>query len=694
MNSFRLITTYSPWLILACLAVGLLYAWLLYSKRSPWPKSINYALAGLRFVVVSFLCFLLLGPLVRYVSNTTVQPTIVFAVDNSQSVSLFTDSVQLQQTKQGLQSILNRLQQEGYKTEVRTLTADQREQSLEEISYISETSNLSKLLSEVQEEYAEQNLAGVVLLSDGIVNQGISPTYANYHYTLYPVAMGDTIPKKDVLIASLRYNKVNYSGNRFPLEVELQQEGFGSSPATVLLKENGKTIERKTVTLKPGQPVQQVPFQVLAGGLGKRHYEVEVQPLQGEFTTLNNTKHAYIDVVKGKIKVLIAAAAPHPDIKAVRTAIESNENYETELFIPGLTQLKQQDYDVAVMHQLPGRVAGGEAALNLVRQKNLPALYILGPQSDLSDYNRLNVGMNISGSGQADEVTAVTNANFTNFQLPEGAGERLQQYPPARVPYGDIRLSPNTEVILYQQVGRVRTTKPLLAVQTAGEKRNATLLGSGTWQWRIVEAANNEQAEVYDKLITNLIQLLSAPRNKKRLNVYPNQEEYTSSDEIRFNAEAYNEALEPIYGQNITLKVTGEEEEETKSFNFTNGENQSGVNIGSLPGGRYTYTATASINGQQQQDKGEFIVEELQLEALNAVADHNLLYQLASNSNSRLYYPGQLQQLEQDILRADHKDMIYSSEALNDLVDMKWLFFLLLGLVCAEWFIRKFNGSY
>jgi predicted Zn-dependent protease len=680
-------------LILACLAVGLLYAWLLYSKRTPWPKSINYMLAALRFVVVSFLCFLLLGPLVRYVANTTVKPTVVFALDNSQSVSLFSDSVQLQEATQGLQRILSRLQEEGFNTQVKTLASEQPPQNMVEVRYSAETSNLSQLLSGVQEEYADQNLAGVVLLSDGIVNQGISPTYANYNFTLYPVAVGDTVPKKDVLVASLRYNKVNYSGNRFPLEVELQQEGFGGTSATITLSENGKTIDRKTVTMKPNQPIQQVPFQIMANGLGKRHYEVQVQPLQGEFTTLNNTKHAYIDVVKGKIKVLIAAAAPHPDIKALRAAIETNENYETELFVPGLNTLKQQDYDVAVLHQLPARVPGGEAVLNLVRQKNLPTLYILGPQSDLNNYNRLNAGVSINTSGQTDEVTAVVSTSFSTFQLPEAATERLLQYPPAHVPFGDVQLAPNTETVLYQQVGRVRTTKPLLTVQTTGDKRNATLLASGTWQWRLTEAANNEQPEVYNKLITNLIQLLSAPRNKKRLNVYPVQEEYTSSDEVRFNAEAYNEALEPIYGQNITLRVTGEDGE-AKSFNFANGENQAGVNVGTLPGGRYTYIASASINGQQHQDKGEFVMEELQLEALNAVADHNLLYQLASNTNSRLYYPAQMQQLEQDILNANHKDMIYSSEELNDLVDLKWLFFLILGLVCVEWFIRKYNGSY
>ncbi|WP_162427283.1 VWA domain-containing protein [Pontibacter pudoricolor] len=693
MNSFRLITTYSPWLIVACLAVGVLYAWLLYSKRAPWPKSINYSLAAVRFLVVSFLCFLLLGPMVRYISNTTIKPTIVFAMDNSQSVKLFSDSVQLQQAEAKLQTIVTRLQNAGYETEIRTLSDTTKPATLEQLQFSSPVTNLSQLLQNIRNDYSSQNLAGVVLLSDGIVNQGVSPTYANYNYSIYPVAVGDTVPKKDIVLASLRYNKVTYSGNRFPLEAELEHRGFDGRIVAVTLKENGKPIDRKTIVLKQGQAVQQVPFQVMAGGLGKRHYEVEVMPQQGEFTAINNTKHAYIDVVKGKIKILIAAAAPHPDINALRAAIETNENYETELFIPGLTQLKQLDYDVAILHQLPGRTAGGDAALRLVRQKNIPSLYILGPQSDIQDFNKLNAGVRVSTTGQADEVTTAINPNFSTFKVADEASERLQQYPPASVPFGDYQLAPNTETVLYQQVGRVKTTKPLLTVQTTGNTRNATLLASGTWQWRIAEAANNQNPVVYDKLITNLVQLLSAPRNKKRLNVYPAQNDYTSNDEINFEAEAYNEALEPIYGQNITLKIT-DEAGQTKSFTFANGENPAGVNIGTLPGGRYTYSATARINGSLQQDKGEFMVEELQLEALHAVADHNLLYQLASNTGSNLYFPGTLDQMEQDILKANHKPVIDSTEDIRDIVDMKWLFFVVLVLITVEWFVRKYNGSY
>ena len=72
-----------------------------------------------------------------------------------------------------------------------------------------------------------------------------------------------------------------------------------------------------------------------------QHYIIDVKPKADEFTTENNYRHAYIDVVEGKEKILIVAQAPHPDIKAIRYALEKNENYELSLFIPGLHEIKE-----------------------------------------------------------------------------------------------------------------------------------------------------------------------------------------------------------------------------------------------------------------------------------------------------------------------------------------------------------------
>ncbi|KAA5548599.1 vWA domain-containing protein [Adhaeribacter rhizoryzae] len=694
MSQFKLLTAYSPWLVLVCLVVGALYSWALYARKAPWSAKLNYLLAFLRFAVVSFLCFLLLGPYLKAITNTAEKPTIVVALDNSQSVGLYTNKNTLTKTSQDLEKLAASLADEDFRVEFQTLDLNKNKAKPSEVKFDNPTTNLDELLGHVQAVYESRNLAGVVLLSDGIINKGKSPTYSDFNFTVYPVAVGDTVAKKDITVSSVLYNKIAYSGNKFPVVAEIQHEGFKGNAATVLLKENGKILDRKNITLRQdGQPTR-AEFTLTATAPGKKHYEIEALPQKGEFSTLNNTKHAYLDIIKGKLTVLIAAAAPHPDIRAIRAAIQTNDNFETVLYIPGIMPFKPEKYDVAVLHQLPSRLSANNEALAYVRQKNIPSLYIVGSQTDLAAYNQLGTGLTINRRGvQTDEVTPVLNASFRKFQIDQTTSTAFEKYPPADVPFADFNISPGTEVILLQQVGRVKTTKPLLAASVKNQKHTATLLAEGIWQWRITEGAATENPAIFDKLMVSTVQLLTAQQNKKRLNVYPVQDEYYVTDDIRFEAEVYNAIYERIYGQEINLRIT-DEKNKSRTFSFNNGEGFSGLNIGNLPGGVYSYVASTTIEGKTEQDRGQFVVQELQLEALNALADHNLLFQLAQKTNSRLYYPNQLEQLQADILKADYKNIIYPNEKLEDLVNLKWLFFVLLLLVSVEWTLRKYHGSY
>ena len=693
MDQFKLSLSYSPWLILACLAVGAGYAWLLYSKKAAWPKKVNYALAVLRFLVVSFLAFLLLSPFVRAITNTTQKPTLILAIDNSESIKLFTQPNLLSSLLNRLDNLKEALAEHDLLVAVRTFNGQAKpDQDLKNLSFNHPTTNLDQLLSGVQEEYENRNLAGVVLLTDGIVNQGKSPAFSNYNFRLFPVAVGDTVPKKDLSIPALSYNKVAYSGNRFPIIAEIKNQGFTDQSATVVLRENNKVLERKAVRLTE-RPTS-VEFAVTAAQPGKKHYEVILEAKPGEFTKVNNLKHAYLDVVKGKLKILLAAATPHPDIKAIKSAIETNENFETELYIPGVFPLKATiKYDLVILHQLPSRLATGNEVLTLIRQNKLPAFYIVGAQSDIGRYNQLNAGVNINlKSSQIDEVIPVFNANFTKFKIDASADERLAKYPPAEAPFADIKLAPNAEVILSQQIGKLKTTRPLLVAQLTGESRSVTLLADGSWQWRLTEAANYEKPEVFDKIMVSTAQLLTSATDKKRLNVYPVQDEYLVYDDIRFEAETYNAIYEKIYGQKITLQLT-DQQNKIRNFSFVNGEGFSGLNIGNLPGGIYRYEASAVLEGRTYRDRGEFVVQDIQLEAVASQADINLLHQAAQKADSRVYYPNQIDQLEKDILNADFKNIIYSSENIQELINLKWLFFVILALITLEWVTRKYNGT-
>ena len=87
MEKSFLIFENSPWLILVCLAVGAGLTYLLYRKPGPWNKTTHYLLMGFRFILISFLCFLLIGPIVKQFNNRVESPYYVIAVDNSTSLS-------------------------------------------------------------------------------------------------------------------------------------------------------------------------------------------------------------------------------------------------------------------------------------------------------------------------------------------------------------------------------------------------------------------------------------------------------------------------------------------------------------------------------------------------------------------------------------------------------------------------------
>ncbi len=693
---FRLLTTqYSAWFIPLCLLVGASYAALQYSAKAPWSKQLNYALAALRFAVISFLSYLLLAPFVKTTTTHTEAPTVVLAVDNSQSVELFTAKPVLAQTTAGLGRLAATLRGRGFTVETRTLTPKPgRPARPDSLRFGASTTDLDQLLTSTRDAYEGRNLAGVVLVSDGLVNQGRRPTYSEFPFPIYGVAVGDTIPKRDLRLTALTYNRLAFSGNKFPIEAEIGFEGFAGSVATVELREGSKVLAIQRVALPAGRQRVKTTFQLTAPAPGKRRYAVRVVPQPGEFTTLNNVRTAFVEVVKGKLRVLLAGAAPHPDLKALRAAILGNDNFELTLALPGVAPLRADaDFDVAILHQLPALGGLGNELLAQVKARRVPALYVIGAQSDLAAYNQLGAGLSIQARGaQTDEVTPRPNPGFARFATDEESARRFAQYPPAPVPFGDLRLGAGAEAALWQQIGRVPTQKPLLVFGGPAERRQATLLTDGSWQWRLQEAvAHDDQPEAYDRLIIRTLQLLTQNAHKKRLDVYPTQDSFGTADDVTLGAETYNAIFERLYGQKIDLTLT-DEKKQARRFSFTTAEDGAPLHLGPLPAGLYRYQARAMLGGQPQQDAGEILVQTQPLEALESRADHNMLAQLARRSGARLYFPAQLDQLAQDIFKANYKPVITTEDDLKDLINLKWLFFLVLAFLTVEWAVRKYSG--
>ena len=89
--NWEVFISYPWWFVLLCLLAGAVYACILYfrSKDSAlfqdYPAA-KYVLPTARFILASLLCFLLLGPVLKYIDFVTQKPIVALLVDDSKSM--------------------------------------------------------------------------------------------------------------------------------------------------------------------------------------------------------------------------------------------------------------------------------------------------------------------------------------------------------------------------------------------------------------------------------------------------------------------------------------------------------------------------------------------------------------------------------------------------------------------------------
>ncbi len=108
------------------------------------------------------------------------------------------------------------------------------------------------------------------------------------------------------------------------------------------------------------------------------------------------------------------------------------------------------------------------------------------------------------------------------------------------------------------------------------------------------------------------------------------------------------------------------------------------MDSGLFPPGNYTYDARVKVGTEVYYKSGEFTVEPLNVEQINSVADHNLLYNLAVMHDGEMLTPEQLEDIPAILKeRGDIKSVIYSQKRFNELNNLFWVLgvvILLLGV--------------
>lgn len=692
MQSGLLFTT-SPWLTLLCVITGALYAWALYAPRPSWSRLVNRSLAALRGLLVAVICFLLLAPRIRHVETSVDKARVVIAVDNSMSMATAANSSVLKQVA-GLEQALA---DAGYAVAGKTLSGGN---SLDSLRFEEGTTDLSGFLNSIRSDFEGQHLTDVVLLSDGIYNQGASPAFGIYPFRIHSLAVGDTVPARDIRITRVRANQVAFLGNQFPIQADITAHGMAGRRATVSLRQGDRMLASKQLTISGDNHFETVEFLVSSSEKGMQRFTLDLNVQPDERALANNRREVYVDVIDGRENILLLALSPHPDLKALRNIIGTNENYDFDMHIMSMgaipAELLKKKYDLLILHQIPDLYnMGNSKEASTLLAGDIPVWYIYGSQSSSEAFNRVNRNVTIATEGaQFDQVTGRLNRAFNTVLLDPAKLSLLEKLPPVSVPFGEYTLAPGTEVVLYQRLGNLDTRKPLLTVRLSGEsKKTATFLGDGLWRWRQEEFAQTGKTEVIDEMMLKLIQLMSVKEDKRKFRVTPVEREFSTREPVVLQTEVYNDVYEKIYGQEITLKVT-DEKNRSQTYTYVNTEGQPHYQLSGLAEGAYRFIASARIRDKIEEVEGRFLVRDVNLEHLNMTADHGMLRELSAKTGGEFLYPGGLDKLQEKLATSKSPNRLNSREEVVEIIHLKWLFFLLVALAALEWATRKYLGGY
>lgn len=698
--SVQFFTEFPLWYIFFCIAAGALYSFILYRKNNHLyseveNKNLLWALTALRFLSVTIIAFLLLNPLLKYSSNSTEIPVVVLAMDNSESVVNSADSARYRKELNGLFGELqNKL---GNQVKLQSYLFGNKPVISSSPNFKDKQSDFSSLFSEISNVYSGSNVGGMILVSDGIYNKGSNPSYLSKQikFPIFTLGLGDTLTKKDLKIANIRSNSIAYLNNTFPAIIDIEADKcLGQSYNLSIFEGSSKVFETR-LSAGSSSDFKSINVDLEASKPGVLHFTAVLSQLDGEVTWVNNRRDFFIEVIDARQKVLLAARSPHPDLSAIKQAIESNKNYQVSLDVTGNPTLeKSNDYDVVVLHQLPS--ANHHAIfIEGLKAKKIPLLFILGRQTNLSLFNNLNVGLRYNATGGGfNQTTGIMNPEFNLFENNESVKSNVPSFPPFAVPFGTFGYKDKSQIMVFQQIGSVNTEQPLICFNDEANNRYGFFTGEGFWRWRLLDFERNNNQNVTNDLICKSIQYLVARNDRRKLRVYPTENTFYENEPIIFNAEYYNQSYELVNKPELKMNLTNEKGKNF-TFIFSRTDNAYKLDAGILPPGNYAYTVKVISGGNNESTSGKIIVKPLQLEYTDTKANHELLRQLSQNTGGKFLLLSQADQLADLILKMDSiKPVIYEQKDYRDLINQKWVFFLILLLISMEWFMRKRNGAY
>ncbi len=616
-------TPWGQWGIAAAVAVALaavaLSAWGQRQHRSP---RLRLALIALRALAVGGVLLLALQPAVQLRNVTRVPNHVVVLLDTSRSMGIRAGgrASRLERARAVLKASAGRLAEWGKTRRVDVFGFGERLTALGsampgELGAKGEATRLRAALEQLRRRYQGDDLAGVVLLSDGADNGRFGPRARGSEVfvkrlaaPIHTMLVGSS-ELRDVAVARVLADDFAFVRNALKVEADVLVQGVAEgTELTVVLRAqgsgDGEEVARRRLRVVAGKVSYRLRFEFVPQKVGAFVYEVSAPLLQGEALADNNRRRFLLRVIRDRIRVLQVCGRPSWDQRFLRRLLKRDPNVDLISFFILRTPASQALVPPSELSLIPFPTEElferelGSFDLVILQNFNygpygigiyLPHLrrYVLGGGAlamlggDLSftsgGYANTPVGQvlpvrlyprGLPASQLIDEADFRPQATERGRHHPilqlgrdEAETDRLLATLPPFAGVNRVRgLAAGATALLEhpslrdERGGRM----PVLATREVGKGRTLALTSDSLWHWAFVGLGKSGSSRrVYDRFWQATLRWLIRDPELKYLRVIPQRERLTVGQKARIIIRATKPDYSPAAGVEVDWELVG-----------------------------------------------------------------------------------------------------------------------------------------
>jgi uncharacterized membrane protein len=537
-------------------AVALVRAWRTTAALPGGQRTTLLVLRAMTFVLVGF-C--LLRPVVIEPSARISNAVVPILVDASRSMRLAdADGVaRFEAAKRIVRDQLLPALDPSFTVEVLAMRDGLSAQPLDRVTPDADASDLRGALAAVGERYRGQQVAGIVLVSDGAETaadtatapQGAGPP-------VFTVGVGAVRPPRDREVLSVAVGDSSLSDSVVDLTATVVGRGFGGAPVEMRVLENGRAVHiRRVAPADDGTPLTE-RFKVSPRQDAASVYAVELATDPGELTPGNNRYSVLVRPPGRRRRVLLVEGAPGFEHSFLKRAWQMDRGLEVDsivrkgrnekgemtyyvqavrarsatlttgypltreaLFVYDAVVLANVEADLLAREQLDLTIdfvaERGGGLLMLGSRSLAPAGLMRTPLEELMPLefsDRVGrASVSLTGGARINRV-ALTGEGLRHPVMQLGAGpdeirKRWDEMPPLGSTTALGAGKPGASVLAVT-IGAGGAERPLVAVQRYGRGRSMVFAGEASWRWRMMLPSDDR---TYERFWRQAGRWLSAP---------------------------------------------------------------------------------------------------------------------------------------------------------------------------------------